>query len=552
MFDLSVGGLLKWFVALSVLIITSVWFLNTVIIESKRDLHTISLNAQSNADPVRKEHETAVYRNYLVPPSFPLTTGLNLSIGYRLRNGNFGDLWSAIIANGSATSLDFDSESKSLADINGIAKKLVEKIELIGAKKIGISLSTDSFTGFSVSIGGLMLSLKNVMPLFLHTVPRTEMDIDVLLISNWKSVQFLNGSEKWYKWVVVCEESAEVEKQESFINIISLKQFLGGKVEPDNEFLYDPKDSSDDAKVIMQISNPAGGLTSFTQMSLVSSVSSYIKSFPIGHTLSTKDQLTICPSSQWNHSICIQAWPKIFAVLLHGGSVSFRNNVKSLIDLPKETTLLMIPHDYPILKHLLNHSKGIRSSLSIALFSEGVYNKMGQISRNIDELRCVYIFNELKNVSIVTDFSAKIPKLTKMQIQRYTSAQVTHLRSLLGSRVIMELYSPFSIFGPLCYTNYYDYRVFPSELDKLVTCYGSFSTSLEGKLVETEENPELEAEKRQGMLVVRGFTIGKPVEEDRLANAMKLSEKFDGGEGWMPLLGVFGLFGNDGCFYEYK
>lgn len=60
MFDLSVGGLLKWFVALSVLIITSVWFLNTVIIESKRDLHTISLNAQSNADPVRKEHETAV------------------------------------------------------------------------------------------------------------------------------------------------------------------------------------------------------------------------------------------------------------------------------------------------------------------------------------------------------------------------------------------------------------------------------------------------------------------------------------------------------------
>ena len=71
-------------------------------------------------------------------------------------------------------------------------------------------------------------------------------------------------------------------------------------------------------------------------------------------------------------------------------------------------------------------------------------------------------------------------------------------------------------------------------------------------MVRTEQNPELDITKRQGMLCIRGFTIGKPVEPNRLERAMALSDDFGGGEGWMPLVGVFGLWGQDGCLYIYK
>lgn len=71
-------------------------------------------------------------------------------------------------------------------------------------------------------------------------------------------------------------------------------------------------------------------------------------------------------------------------------------------------------------------------------------------------------------------------------------------------------------------------------------------------MVETETNPHLNIEKKQGMLCIRGFSIGKPVESDRLEKALHLAERFGGGEGWMPLVGVFGLFGQDGCLYIYN
>ncbi|CDO93214.1 unnamed protein product [Kluyveromyces dobzhanskii CBS 2104] len=542
--------ILKYLVAASVVVATSIWFVNSVIIESKRDLHTISLNAQSNVESVRKEHETAIYRNLLVPTSFPLTTGLNLSIGYRLRNGNFSDLWSAIMANGGSTILQFHDEETALVKINSIAKQITERVSSLEAQKVGIATFIGSSTGFSVGVAGLMLSLESCIPWFLHSIPREDLGIDVLFINDWKSTKYLNGSEKWYKMVVVCDWS-DHRSGNCSENIISIKEFIG-QLNDCSNFEYDPKDSSDDAKVLTYVLNPFGGSTSFTQMCLVSSVSSFIKSFPLGHSLDENDHLTISTSSHWNHSLSVQSWTKVLSTLLHGGSVSFIKEPRSLNDLPRKTTLLAISGDSKFLDHVLTQSKGIRTSLSKALFSEGVFNKIGQISNQIDKLRCIYVLNDLKEVARVTDFSSPIPELKNPSITRYSTSDLTLLRSLFGSRIVMEVYSPFTIMGPLSHTNYYDYRVLPSTVDDLVTCYGSFTTSLEAKLVDTKENPKLFAKDRQGMLVIRGFTIGKPVDEKDLSHALELVKKFNGGEGWMPLLGVFGLFGNDGCFYEYK
>ena len=333
------------------------------VIESKRDLHSLSLNAQSNIESVRKEHETAIYRNLLVPPSFPLTTGLNLSIGYRLRNGNFADLWSAIMENGKDRKIQFYDDEVKLALINGKAKALLHRLNLDSFEKIGIVHSIDTVDGFTLFLSGLLGSIHDIIPWFLNSIPRKNLGIDVLFVENWNSVKYLNGSETWYKWIVVCEDD-ENDRLES--NVVSLSTFIGTFAE-DQDFKYDPKDASDDSKTLAYITNTMQETTSFTQMCLVSSVSAFIKSFPLDHEISKKDHLTICTNSHWRHGLAIQVWTKLLAVLLHGGSASFQRDPISLKNLHQGTTLLMISGDASLLSHILSQSKGFWTSLSLSL-----------------------------------------------------------------------------------------------------------------------------------------------------------------------------------------
>ena len=106
--------------------------------------------------------------------------------------------------------------------------------------------------------------------------------------------------------------------------------------------------------------------------------------------------------------------------------------------------------------------------------------------------------------------------------------------------------------GIISGTNYYDYRVFPENVDKLLACFGTLETNLEAKMVEVISKKKLDVTKRQGMLCIRGYSIGKPLDEERLNHALQLSDTVGGADGWMPLIGVFGLFGTDGCLYIYK
>ncbi|AMD22817.1 HHR048Cp [Eremothecium sinecaudum] len=547
--------LLQWTV-LSVAIAWFItWFIQNIIIDVTRDLNPAVLLQQSNIAPVRKEKETAVYRNLSVPIGLPLTTGLNIAIGYKFRRGNFIDIWSRTLTKGHGKNqIGFiDGEKWPLEKVNYMAKQLHKFFIRTQVKSIGIVASVATSTGFVAATAAFMASVDGCIPQFLPCIPRKKMDLDVLVIQSWELVALLDSSEKWYKVVIVCEElpSSRIGLSGRMVSIASLFQETSGL---DPEFHYSPVDDTDDGKELLRFTNSYFETTSFTHTCLVSSVASFIKSFPVQFQLRETDTLTIV-TEMLEFCLSLQVWTKIFAVLLHGGSVNFICT-DDLTKIDPKTSLLFVAANASgintMLTAYLRNSNRLALSWALSLLSEGVFSTAARISDSFTKLRCVFLMNEVRDVASVSLFPLEMPKLQSNAVSRLTSHQMNQLRALFGARVIMELYSPYTIMGPFAQTNFYDYRVFPTAVDKKFTCYGSLSSSMEGKLVYTDVNPELKPANRQGMLLIRGFTIGKPLDQDRLNKTAKLAEKFESGKGWMVMVGEYGLWGKDGCFYEYK
>ncbi|AGO09864.1 AaceriAAL126Cp [[Ashbya] aceris (nom. inval.)] len=532
---------------------TTNWLIQHVILDAKRDLQKAALAEQASIAPVRKEGETAIYRNMLVPMGFPLTSGLNLSKGYQFRRGNFGDIWSAALGVGKGENyICFaDGVRWTVGTIDHAAKQLRVYFMQEELAQVGIVPSVSTRGGFICAIAAFMVSLDGGVAHFLPAVPRKDPGLDVLVIDSWEVAARLNGSERWYKRIIVCDRSPKPNGLPT--NAISLYDLTDDE-ETDDAFGYECSDDGDDNKEFLRISNVSMETTSFLQGCLVSSVANFIKTFPMAQNLSARDKLTIV-LDHLEDSLALQMWSKLFAVLLHGGSIAFVET-SDLTTISSSTTLLVVSGQAQGIKDLvsvqLQKCNRFMFSWAISLLSEGVFSGSARLSTNFANLRCVYIMNEVACARYLNFFPEEVPQRESTGVRRLTRIQLNQVRALLGARVIMELYAPHTIMGPIAQTNIYDYRVFPPLVDATFTCYGTLSTSLEGKLVDSAANPDLCSSKRQGLLVVRGFTIGKPLEQERLDRAMKLVQQFHGGEGWTPLVGVFGIWGTDGCFYEFK
>lgn len=549
---------IKWVLSAICMLIATIWLINKIVIDSKRDLHPVALQEQSNIAPVRKEHETAVYRNFTVPPGFPLTTGLGLSLGYKIRNGNFGDIWASIMSLSKGhNKIEFESQSHTLGEINSIAKQILVLLrEKSPQGRVGIVTPVYTFSGFTFAIAGLMGSLEGIVPHFLISIPRQKMDLDVLVVDSWKSFSMMNGSHEWYKLVIVCDDQKANPNQKDTNNVLCLAELISN-AEEDLVFDYSPPtDNSHDSKIMAYFSSPWNHVNSFTHMALVSSVAAFIKSFPIGTELTDEDNLSIVVEDHLKGAYSIQIWNKVLAVLLHGGSVFFVPASNFERTLNSKTTLLDVDGSSKLIDSLSQTTcslwNRVKLSWSQALLSEGLFSSFACQSPVFRNLRCIYLREQTSNVQEVTALRDDIPKLKKGIKKTISSGKLNYLRALTGARAVKELCSPYVVMGPIAHTNFFDYRVFPRSVDESFAFYGSICTSLEAKLVDTDENPDLTVQKRQGMLCIRGFTIGRPVESERLERALKVIEKFDGGEGWMPMLGVFCVWGNDGCLYEYK
>ncbi|KAM3160656.1 hypothetical protein ACU8KH_04793 [Lachancea thermotolerans] len=552
---------LKLITTISLVVVASVWFGSKLVINSRRDLHPIALNGQANVGPTRKEKETAVYRNFTVPPGFPLSTGLGLSMGYKLRNGNFGDIWSNIMSLSAENFVELSGQEYSVKKINAISKCLSKYVvQHSESGRLGIAAPIFELPGFTISIAGLMSSLNDVIPVFLSSVPRSKQELDILAIDSWTTFHQMNGSHKWYKIIIVCNDHSGQPPQTIPPNVVTWKDIVSNQ-EEDTVFEYEPpKDNSDDTKLLAIISSPWNLSTSFSHMALVSSVSAFIKSFPMDNELSGKDHLTVVIEEATKYYYPIQVWTKILTTLLHGGSASLLYAEPKQVDLQscinEKTSLLQIDSSSPLLDSILQSSTAVLQELklswALSLLSEGIFTPSALSCSAFHNIRCLFLSTTVLDARAVTAMEMPSRKVQTKAKNSRSTLTLNKLRALVGSRLVVELYSPFMVMGPIACTNFFDYRILPDSVDSRLSHYGPISTSLEAKLVEDEHRPELQSSKRQGMLCIRGFTIGKPVEPERLERALQIVEKFDGGEGWMPMLGVYGLFGKDGCFYEFK
>ncbi|SSD59108.1 uncharacterized protein SCODWIG_00869 [Saccharomycodes ludwigii] len=592
------------------LIITAItfWLFSYILIDSKKE--PTSLDLQAWVGDTRKEGETALYRNLSTPFSTSLLNGLNLRVKdkpYQYRRGNFADVWQCCM------DLYYDTDTK---DINkkgenyitfeqqhqhgGQLKKSLETIDLDtmnvfkffqsyfegikgdsnNQKKlvIGITIPVYKYYGFIVAVGSFISSLllnmeekRNILEIrFLSSPPRKDENIDVIFVDTWSNVGKMKQSLEWYKLLVVGDSCANDPESFSDKNIISIDDILQTQnstrfkyVQPQNYKLHD-----DD--VLFKYENN----TVFTQMNLVSAISSYVVSFPQDHQLSSKDVVQFIfdedNGNDLKHSF-IQIWPKLLAVLMHGGSVIFTS---TRFKIEPQTTLLVLGVESYKTKLLslidkMNIIQSLRFMWASNFFSEGVFSKSGSmLPKNGNfQLRCIYMAINVHNSDKCNDFDdtdfissikdGKVP-VDKNQIH-ITSLDMTRIRALFGSRLVLETFVGTLILGPVFQSNYYDYRIFPPGVeDKLQFC-GVITSSLEAKLIEFEGNDDdksseklFKAEKRQGLLLVRGYTIGKPCSEVLLQRALKLSEKFDPSrDAWMPLVGVVGVWGKDQCFYEF-
>lgn len=557
---------MEWFYWIKVLVTVALgfaganWLFCTLYLNTKRDFTSVALNQQSNVASVRKENETAYYRNFLIPLGFPLITGLGLSLKYKIRNGNFGDVWKAIMEVSSDNFVKFanDNQRYSLDALNGMALHVLREHFSKDVNNVGIVVSPSSLQGFVITLASMMGSVKaSSKPNFLSFVPRVRNeDLDVLVIESWKAYQMLNGSDKWYKLVIVAESRAS---QKSPSNVKTWDEITQGYHESAVFDYNPPEDNSDDAKLWAYTTSAWNATSSFTQGCLVSGIASFVQNFPSGHELSNKEHLTVA-SHLGDSNMAIHLWHKAFAVLLHGGSLSFLSDEATTLSSLNDTSILFIePADLMRILEQMNINsvsviKRFKFAWATSLLSEGVFSQLGQYSsKSLKLLRCVFLAEFVRDGQLVSSFPETIPEFKpKASKQVFTTKTLNYARAHLGARVVVELYCPSIIMGPLCQTNFYDYRILPASVSSQFFCYGPLATNLEGKMVATEKNPQLDITKRQGMLCVRGFTIGRPVEPDRLKKAVRLSDELGGGEGWMPLVGVYGIWGHDGCLYIYK
>lgn len=294
-----------------------------------------------------------------------------------------------------------------------MAKRIFPKLSNKNFKNIGIANSIATVEGFTLSLASMMTSIRTgSIPHFLPAVPRQRLeDVDVLIIDSWKSFKMLNGSEDWYKLIIVCDDPIESLQFDANCDVITWKELIDGFTK-DTEYQYTPPDdNSDDKKLFAYVTSPWNGTNSFNQICLVSNIAEFIKGFPLGNELNSNEYLTISTKLA-NSSASLQIWGKLFAVLLHGGSASFINPATIDCESLQETTLLFTETKDVVKLIDSNSRSGLLNKIYLSwatnLLSEGIFTKIARIEpHSLEKLRCVYLADNVKDAEVISTFPEK-------------------------------------------------------------------------------------------------------------------------------------------------
>ncbi|XBW36008.1 hypothetical protein QEN19_001583 [Hanseniaspora menglaensis] len=470
----------------------------------------------------RLEMESPIMNNVIannINNSINLIDGLKLRVperSYKYRCGNFLDLYEQILSFGRID--DY---------------KIGKMVKYFEAKsgKIGLVYDIASETGIETLLGCLRAVIENNLVssdekklelVILDNVPRTQdKSISYLVLDELKDIRFLNGSEKWYKGIVVFDEKFS---NNSFTNIdtpISIRSSihfnkniitLENYLKLDNNKLFEYND------------------TVFTQNNLVSAVSSFLSILPSGHFLNEFDVLTVLLNSSEKTFSNIQLVFKVLSVLMTGGKVNLVKISENFdVNIPKNTTILQF--NSQSLGRILatgdyqNVKKSFAYRLSKALQNENVFKK-----------------------TFKTKFSTiRMLLITRSSDQPISSINVSAIQTTFQCRSILETYIPFhsnsaKCLGPIFVTNLLDNRVFNSNVEANVTFCGAIYPSLQFKLLKKESDAN-----KIGELRLRGFTIGIPIKELKKKYFDEIGKDLDG---WVTIYGIDGCIGTDTCFWQ--
>lgn len=465
---------------------------------SKRDVHELALQNQSSIGSTRRVAESAVYRSVDVPHGLPLTTGLEIRYDiYKSRNGNLKDIWSIAMDRSEEKVVAFDRGTKlSFSQLNGLMNQVHGFLDSNAVPEngsIGVCGPLSQLEPFLVACT-CFFTASYTLHFFSGELP-TDVNVSVLFVPD--------------KFVDSCKGKAPL-----LMGWDDFKEVLQFHGKGSTEYGY-TFSSLHDKTVPYQGFKHQKAVT-FYQHNFVSAVAATLKSLPLELGWTASDHVLISSMEEK------EFWVKFLAALVaESKHISISDEVSLHLVERVEPTILCVTA--PQLKSLEQQlrSKGVsllgRARLAQARnwFSKGVFTHLGEYSPLIRPLRILYVASSEKE-------------------EGPTSEEINYLQAILGARIIQERYAD-GILGPLLRTNCFDYRVMNKTT--AVAQRGVPANCIEAKVTDT---PLRKAENRQGKLFVRGFNIGRDLN----------GESNSSNEGWFPTE-IEGMFGNDGCFYEF-
>lgn len=548
-------------------------------LETQQDASDLILEKQTSVSSTRKTGETASYRSNLVAHGLPLIHGLAIKHLYKLRDGSVKDVWAVAMQAENAKSVSFRSHTGQAvfeADhsiINGAAKFFKNRIAQLvpgEVRSVAVCVAMYSYENFLVAMGCFLAGV--VVHGYHEGCDGVESGTEVIFLLKKDLARAVRVVD--VKLVVVVDDldldpakyRAAIENHGLKCSIVTWHHFWSsdsGELDwsnfADGEYIHQYAALDELAVFLKETVNYT--TTQYTQQNIVSGVAAELKALPLGQEWSPGD--TVCV---YNEASSIMFWHKVLALFVAGCKhvavvePLVRRKITT-ID-PEQDIRQKERENKLISKRLIKTLDCIKPTVAVIpesylaayMGTQGEEDKESSFIRKIligrsQMLLQRNIFNHhaqlpwARDLRIVYSFSNN--NFTGIGLSSWSLSMA---RSLFGARIVQERYLNNAI-SPVFASFLYDYRAFENLDERHYAFRGVPSQAIECKLVDYEMlGEEYLAENKAGELCVRGFIIGKSLDDDVVEKMTKESQRL-GGEGWMPT-GLVGYWGEDGCFYE--
>lgn len=507
----------------------------------------ISLKFQHYESSTRHPLESPVMSNVLsnnIQNSINLIDGLKLRVpnkNYKFRCGNFFDILDLICTHNKDDSYKQIGKLFSYFSQNDNEKIVIALVYDISSPN-GLLTLMECFR----CILELNLKCKKNSDIIhelilLDSIPRSkdiisQKGITHLVLDNLKNDFYLNGSESWYKKVIVMDngfisEKPNISTIDYLINGVKFIPFVKDEIITEDNYLL-----LDNSRLLEYKD------TVFTQNNLVSAVSSFLTTLPQDMFITEKDECCFLIDSFNKSFNSVQLIHKALSFLMLGANVTFArlDEMNDQLSISNKTTYLQTNGDsVNKLLSLTNYQQN-RTKFMFKVFHTLLLDNFYMSSK-----RFSYVDKNLHNLKALL--------ITTNERKAISSEIMSLLKANLQCRASLETYIDFSntksikLLGPLFYTNLYDHRHFKEKIiEKTVTLTGAVYPSIQFKIADKVEDTD-----NIGKLKIRGFTIGTPIDGLKELYKDEMQNSNDN-EGWVKLEGIEGCIGRDSCFWISK